>query len=548
MAAKKRFSIVISAIDKATAPLKKTQRKIAAMGKSMQRVGRSMGMALTLPILAFGGFTIKVAADFEASMNRVRGITKATGEDFQRLREQAKRLGSTTQFTASQAAEAMEKMAKTGFDVEEIYAALPGVLELAASSGVELGEASELASGLLKGFGMEAKDMGRINDILVTTNLATNTGLLDIAETLKEIAPLARGMGLDLGEVAAAAGFMGDALLQGGRGGVALRNIMLSLTAATPEAEKTLQRLGIPKASLVDTEDNLTSLVAVVEQLAKAGATPKHFKEIFGKRGVTPIMALVGRTSEAMQELADKINGEDSVGEAARQAKIRMEGAAGAMLEFKSAVEGLQIAIGDSGLLGIFERITDRFTLMIQGWTKGNKTGLVVATVIAGIVAVIGPLMLMIGLAATAFVAFTAPVWIAIAAVMALIAAGAALVVYWTEVKAFFSTLWEMFSSIGKGIAILVSGIVDGIVGIFDAITSAPKFLLNAIGFGGSEAQLAGALPGGGSLPIAPPVQAEVGGQIGLRIESDAPVRVTSLETTGGVEIDVDSGPTLSGL
>lgn len=538
---KKHFTIIISAIDKASKPLNKTRRQIAGIGKSMARTGRTMAIGLTAPILAFGGFTIKTAANFESSMNRVRGITKANKEEFELLNEQAKLLGSTTQFTASQSADAMEAMAKTGFSVEEIYAALPGVLQLAAASNVDLGEAAKLSAGLLKGFNMEASEMETINDALVTANLSTNTTLVSIAETLKEIAPLATSFGMDLGEVAAAAGFMGDALLEGGRGGVALRTIMLAITNATPAAQRVLDRLKIPRENLVDTEGNLKSLIAVADELQRAGATVEDLGTIFGKRGVTPMTALVNRGSEALQGLKDKINGPDSVGEAARQAKIRMEGSTGAMLEFKSAVEGLQIAIGDAGLLGEFESITDALTKFTQGLSRSSPAALWATTIIAGLVAVVAPLMIIIGLAATAIAGFTAPIWIAIAAVMGLIAVGGLLIVYWDEIgDALGGTLYET--------SLMFERWFDAIVSGFNAIVDViPDFLVDAFAFGG-RVLVAGAAGGGGFSPVTPPAKAEVAGQIGVKIESDVPARVTSLETSGDVEIDVDSGPGMAGL
>ena len=536
-ASRKKFRIIITAENKASAPLKVVQQRIKKIGQSMRRVGRSMTMGLSAPILAFGGFTIKAAANFEQAMNRVRGVTRANADEFKLLNDQAKLLGRTTQFSASQAAGAMEAMAKAGFNVEEVMVALPDVLELAASSGVELAEAAKLGAGMLSGFGFEANQLTMVNDKLVTANLATLTSLGSIVESLKEVAPLANTMGLDFGEVAAAAGFMGDALLEGGRGGVALKTIISQLTNATPDAERALVRLGIPKKQLIDSADNLTSFVEVVKALEDSGAGIKDFFTIFGKRGAPAVAALVNKGSAALQALTDEINSEAAIGEAGRQAEIRMEGAAGAMLEFKSAVEGLQIAIGDSGLLGAFTETVTGITRFTQGLSQSNPGMLLTGTIIAGLVAIVGPLILLIGLAATAFAAFTAPVWITIAVVMALIAAAALLIKFWEPVKDFFIGLGE-----------IITGFFSGLDAAFSTVRGLlPDFLMNAIAFdvGG---QLATAGDGGGSIPLPPPAQAEVTGQIGLKVESDVPVSVTTLETSGDVELAVDSGPGMGGF
>lgn len=541
---RKTFEIVISALDKASKPLNQTRRRIAGIGKKMQSVGRQMSLGLTAPIAAAAGFTIRAAADFEASMNRVKGVTEATQEEFDSLNDLAKKLGRTTQFSASQAADAMEAMGKAGFSTTEILDGLPAVLELAAASSVELGEAGKLASGMLKGFGGEAKDLSRFNDKMVTANIRTLTSLDSITEALKEVAPFARSAGIDFGEMAAVAGFMGDALLEGGRGGVAMKNIIMRLQNATPQVQRVLANLKVDKKAVIDSTGQITSLVAVIEELERVGAEAPDIGLIFGQRAAPAMLSLLNTGSAALRQLRDEINSEARVGEAQRQAEIRMAGATGAMLEFKSAVEGLQIAIGDSGLLGTFTSVTKSLTRFIQGLAEASPRGLKFGTIIALLVAIVGPLIVLIGLVTAAIATISAPVLIVIGAIAGLIAAAAALMVWWEPVKEFFVELGQIFVGVGKGFLILVKGIVDGIGSVFSAIASAPGFLLEALGLGGPATELAGAGVGG----LARPPAGEVNGLIGVKIESDQPARVTTLETSGEVEIDVDSGPGMSGF
>ena len=541
MATRKEFKIIISATDKASGPLKVVQQRIKKIGQSMRSVGRSMTIGLSAPILAFGGFTIKAAADFEQAMNRVRGITRANKDEFEQLNDQAKKLGRTTQFSASQAAGAMEELARAGFSVEEVMSALPAVLELAASSGVELAEAGKLGAGMLKGFGLEAKDLTRLNDKMVTANLGTLTSLTSLVDTIKEIAPLANTMGLDFGEVAAAAGFMGDALLEGGSGGTALKAIISSLTNATPKAQRALNKLGIKKSDLLDSEGNLKSFIAVVKALEDSGAGIQDFFTIFQKRGAPAIAKLVDTGAAKLQKLTDEINGPDSVGEAARQAEIRMEGAAGAMLEFKSAVEGLQIAIGDTGLLAAFTSIVESLTGFMQNFSKSSPTLLKWTTIIAGLVAILGPLLIIIGTIAALIAALSAPVLIGIGVFAGLAAIAAVVIAFWEPLKQFFIDLGE-----------IISGVFSGIDDALSAVRSVlPDFLIDAISVSGLQPlQLAGASAGGGSVFVPPPAQAEVSGKVavGVKIESDVPARVTTLEASGDVEVDVDSGPGMGGF
>ena len=91
------------------------------------------GTATALSVVSAAA--IKVGSDFEAQMSRVEAISGATGEEFERLRQQAIDLGADTAFSASQAAEGMENLAAAGFTTNEIMNAMPGMLNLSAASG-----------------------------------------------------------------------------------------------------------------------------------------------------------------------------------------------------------------------------------------------------------------------------------------------------------------------------------------------------------------------------------------------------------------------------
>ncbi|WP_432159213.1 phage tail tape measure protein, partial [Streptomyces sp. bgisy153] len=104
----------------------------AASGR-MRSAGQTLTRSVSLPLAGVGLLALKMSGDFEASMNRVKAVSGATGKDFDALREQAKQLGATTQFSASEAADGMGFLAMAGFKTKDIMAAMPGVLNLAAA-------------------------------------------------------------------------------------------------------------------------------------------------------------------------------------------------------------------------------------------------------------------------------------------------------------------------------------------------------------------------------------------------------------------------------
>ena len=83
-------------------------------------------------------------------------------------------------FSASQAAEGMEKSgAPAGFTTSEIMEAMPGLLDMAAASGEDLANSSEIAASTLRGFGLEAEEAGHVADVLAENANRTNAAISD---------------------------------------------------------------------------------------------------------------------------------------------------------------------------------------------------------------------------------------------------------------------------------------------------------------------------------------------------------------------------------
>ena len=111
--------------------------KVTSISKKIDTLGTTLTTTLTLPVLAIGTAAVTTGNDFEAQMSRVQAIAGATGDELEKLTEQAMQLGAETSFSASEVAQGMENLASAGFTTEEIMEAMPGLLDLAASSGAE---------------------------------------------------------------------------------------------------------------------------------------------------------------------------------------------------------------------------------------------------------------------------------------------------------------------------------------------------------------------------------------------------------------------------
>lgn len=354
-------------------------------------------MGVTTPIAGIGVMSLKVAGDFEASMNRVKAISGATGEEFTGLRDLAKDMGAKTQYSASQAAEAMGFLAMSGFKVKDITEALPGVLSLAAAGQLELAEAADLASNILSGYGLKAKDLGRINDILAKTFTSTNTDLRMLGDSFKYAGPVASSAGLQFEEISAAIGLMGNAGIQGEMAGTALRGAISRLLKPTKAVASALDRLGV---EVVDSHGQMLPMVNIIRQLEKAGATTADMMAIFGLEAGPAMQALVSQGSGALANLTREL--ENSGGTAARIATTQMQGLNGSLDELSSAFEGLLIAIGDAGILDFATDLTKRVTALVSAAGQADPALLRTATAVAAVAAAVGPLLVVLGVTVNA--------------------------------------------------------------------------------------------------------------------------------------------------
>lgn len=405
--------------------------KMQSAGGSIASVGAGMTAAVTGPIAGAGAAVLKMGGDFEQSMQRVKAVSGATEEEFASLRDMAKDLGSTTQFSASEAAEGMSFLAMAGFDAADTLDALPGVLDLAAAGAVDLGTAADVASNILSGYGMQAAEVGRLNDILAKTFTSTNTTLEMLGESMKYVAPVAASAGLSIEETSAAIGLLGNAGIQGSEAGTALRGAIGNLLSPTAQVQELLDGLGV---SALDSSGELRSLTDIVGQLEDAGASTADMLGIFGLEAGPAMQALLSQGSGALKTLTGELK--EAGGTAEEIATTQMEGFNGGVKELQSAVEGMAIAIAESGLLAWATELTSRVTGWVQALSKSNPMLLKVSVIIALILAVIGPLVVMIGVLVMSIGAIGAVLTPVIGVVAAVVAGIVALgVAVWAAYK-----------------------------------------------------------------------------------------------------------------
>lgn len=347
--------------------------KITNISKKLDTLGNTITTTLTLPVLAIGTAAVTTGNDFEAQMSRVQAIAGATKKELEELTNQAIQLGSETSFSASEVAEGMENLASAGFTTEEIMSAMPGLLDLAASSGAELATASEIAASAIRGFGLEAGEAGHVADVFAEAAARTNAQTEDMGYAMKYIAPVANTMGLKIEEVAAAIGIMSDAGIKGEQAGTTLRGALVRLTKPTDKMLDVMEDLGI---SFYDNEGKMKSLTEMISMLQKAtkGLTDEEqqyaLTTLFGTESLSGMVALINRGSDDLKDMTK--NFENADGAAEEMADTMLDNTAGALESLSGSLESAGIAIQRAlapeikNLAKLIQGLVDDFTNLSQ--------------------------------------------------------------------------------------------------------------------------------------------------------------------------------------
>lgn len=306
--------------------------------KSVAAVSGALGAA--------SGFAVKVGSDFEAGMSEVAAISGATGKDLEALTAKAKEMGATTKFSATESAEALKYMAMAGWDTGKMLSGLPGVMNLAAASGENLGTVSDIVTDAMTAFGLSADKAGHFADVLAQASSKSNTNVGMMGETFKYVAPVAGALGYSVEDAAVAIGLMANSGIKSSQAGTALRQTLTRLAKPTDEVEAAMEDLGI---SLTNSKGEMKSLGEVILDMRKGfknltkDQQAQYAASIAGQEGMSGLLAIVNASDEDFNILTEAIQNSD--GAAQSMADTMQDNLKGAVTIAKSALEGLGITV-----------------------------------------------------------------------------------------------------------------------------------------------------------------------------------------------------------
>lgn len=265
-----------------TKGLKNIRRQIDTFGRYI-RSAFALGS-----VTAFGRSVVKVGADFENAMARVRAVTNASSMELKTMRNEAERLGATTRYTATEAAGALENLTRNGMTAAQATRSLSGVLQLAQANSIGLAEAADMITNTMNMFGLSVNDVSRINDTLSSTASNSATDVTLLYEALVNAAPVAKTLGFSLEETSSAIGALAQKGVKGADAGTQLRMALVKLS--DPNITKKLRDHGVA----IDEETMKSDgLLGTINKLREANLSLTDLTDIFSQKGAAGMSQLI---------------------------------------------------------------------------------------------------------------------------------------------------------------------------------------------------------------------------------------------------------------
>lgn len=318
----------------------------------------------------FAKASIETGMGFESSMSEVAAISGATGKDLELLEKTAKEYGATTTFSASEAAQALKYMALAGWDAEKSSSALGGVLDLAAASGMELAQASDMVTDYLSAFGLAADQSTYFADMLAYAQSNSNTSAEQLGEAYKNSAANMKAAGQDVETTTALLAMMANQGFKGSEAGTALTAMMRDLTAKMKDGQI---MIGDTAVTVMDANGNYRDMTDILKDVEAAtqgmgdAERATALSATFTADSTKGLNLLLNAGVGEAEKFEEALRG--AGGSAGDMADVMNDNLAGDVKAAQSALEDLQITAYDElqpALRDIVQYATQNIIPMIK--------------------------------------------------------------------------------------------------------------------------------------------------------------------------------------
>lgn len=417
---------------------------LQTIGGMFSKTGAALTAGLTAPVVGFGAASVKAGTDFDASISQVSAVSKATGKDLQTIRDRAIEMGEKTRYSAKECSDAMYYMGLAGWDAQQIYAGIPGVLALGAASGENLSRVSDIVTDSLTAFGKSAEDTTEFVNVLAEASRSSNTTVDMLGESFKYVGPVAGAFGYSIQDVAIALGIFANSGVKGSQAGTGLRQALNALINPSDKAAAEMDKYGV---SLFNADGSTKDLMTVMKELrgtfgsvtlngekvndfindlglnldtaegeaAAAEAVMKEFGhqlpvndmeklsavvKIFGVRALPGMLSVINASDESFDSLTNAIYGAqdayDGLGTAFGMQETMLDNLQGDWYLFTSALGTTKILISDMAK-GALRDLVQKLTELVNKFNEMSPEQREQIVKWAMMAASIGPVLVAIG-------------------------------------------------------------------------------------------------------------------------------------------------------
>ena len=375
---------------------KRGGEKFRAMGDAMKPVSTALTAGFAL--------STKKAIDFESQMNTTKSLLADTIPTADELNSTTEKLGESSKGWAKQYGistasinEGMQEIIKKGFDSNQTIAAMPSILDAAKASGDDFNVVMNASTNILRQFGLDAKDTGRVTDSLTYVANKTSAGFSDIGLAMEYIGPVAHSLGMSVEETSAAIGLLSDNGIAGEKAGTALRGALSKLLKPSKSNAKAMRELGFSVEEFQSGSLKLPDIIDRIKESTKGWTEAERSSAIaraFGVEAQTGMNALINQGGDALRNLTKET--ENARGYTKKLSNELSKSSKNGVERFKSSLEVLQIDIGQK-LLPLLTPMIDKANKFIEWLDKAPESTKRLVLGVGGFLALGYPLLNMIG-------------------------------------------------------------------------------------------------------------------------------------------------------
>ncbi|WP_242953286.1 phage tail tape measure protein [Mediterraneibacter gnavus] len=384
-------------VGSANADLAKVSAVSGEFGNKVKGVGQSL-LPVTGALTGVGAASTVMANNFNDAMSQAAGALDKPMSEMEDLRQLAIQTGQDTVFSATDAGNAITELAKGGLTEADIKAgALKTTMDLAASSGMDLGEAANVVVQAMGAFGLSANESAEAANALAGAAAASSTDVEPLTQALAQCSAGAKNAGWSIQETTAVLARFADAGIEGSDAGTSLKTMLQRLAAPTSEAAATkIETLGIKTR---DASGNLLGAAEMAQELQDklggldAASRDAALSAIFGSDAMRAATVMMDSGTEGLQKYIDAANDQEA---AQRLANSQMSDGSRAIEELKGSLETAAIQIGDT-LAPIVQKVAELITALVNKFSALPEGVQQVIVVVGILVAALGPLLMVIG-------------------------------------------------------------------------------------------------------------------------------------------------------